>query len=359
MADLLDLYNECRRRGLNVRGLSGWSSWQNGYWFRGERFSGSGSQSTPPSAFINHHTATSAYTPNVKNSSNQSKANIWLGLDRGNTGSGRMYSTGSGVARADFAVRWAANYGNGACDRSVYEQYVWRDRVAPNQPSGSDDGYANKIAIGMEIIHPGDGSILDPGVWELAAQINAAAMHVFGWDIARILDHRSSTRRKVDVNFKQKRDGYTINALRHRIVEITAGTPPVEPPDPGEDEIMLRKGDSGDVVAHYQGRANAWRSTNPLVVDGNFGSATEAKILSFQKTEKFPERMWTGEIDGVTAARLDSYAEDLVDAKLRRDLGTIQQQHISDLRAHEGTPHGGDGDGTLPDHTHVAGGVAT
>ena len=272
-----------------------------------------------------------------------------------------MYSTGSGVARADFAVRWAANYGNGACDRSVYEQYVWRDRVAPNQPSGSDDGYANKIAIGMEIIHPGDGSILDPGVWELAAQINAAAMHVFGWDIARILDHRSSTRRKVDVNFKQKEGGYTINALRVRILEIVEGTVPVEPPDPGEDEMVLSqaKGSSGPTVKHYQERLMTWRSTALPVsgADGDYGAETTQWVTSFQNTEKILPA--TGDMDGVTCARLDSWTEDNVDALLRRDLGTIQQQHINDLRAHAATPHGGDGDGTLPDHTHVAGGVAT
>ena len=66
MSGLLPLYEEARRRGLNVVGLSGWTSWQRGYWFREEgQFSGTGRESNPPTFFMNHHTATSAYTPNV------------------------------------------------------------------------------------------------------------------------------------------------------------------------------------------------------------------------------------------------------------------------------------------------------
>jgi hypothetical protein len=286
MADVYDLYLECRRRGLNVKALSGFSSWQNGYWFRREgEWSGSGRQSNPPNCFINHHTATSEYTPNVKNSKGQSKANVWLGLSR--PGTSRYYSTGSGTPEAAFAVRWAANYGNGACDRTVYERYVWRDIVAPNQPSGSDDGYANKHGIGMEIVHRGDGSLLNAGVWELAAQINAAAMDVFGWPIGRILDHRSSTRRKVDINFKQKQGGYSINALRTRIVEIGSGTtPPV--PEPEEDDVFLpvNEGDGmGDKsakrsdVSVVQRLLNAHPNVTPkLTTDGKYGSATVAAV---------------------------------------------------------------------------------
>jgi len=239
---LVALYDECRARGLNVRGLSGWRDWQPGYYFRREgEWSGNGSASNPPNCFINHHTATPEYTGNVKNSSGQSKANIWLGLAR--PGTSRYYSSGEGVAEASFAVATAANYGNGACDRTVYEQYVWQDKVAPNRPSGSDDGYANKHGIGMEIVHPGTGGLCDPGVFELAAQINAAAMDVYGWSIARILDHRSSTQRKQDLNFEQQEDGYTINALRTRIVEITEGVVPEEDEMAG---YWIRHGDEDD-----------------------------------------------------------------------------------------------------------------
>jgi hypothetical protein len=190
------------------------------------------------------------------------------------------------VAQAAFAVRWAANYGNGACDRTVYENYVWRNRVAPNQPSGGDDGYANKLGIGMEIVHLGDGSLLAPGVWELAAQINAAAMDVYSWSIARILDHRSSTRRKVDIRFLQKQNGYSINALRTRILEIHGGAPPIEPPEVDDVFLPVVKGDGmGDKavkksdVSVVQRLLNAQPQVNPkIATDGKYGNDTERAV---------------------------------------------------------------------------------
>lgn len=291
MADMLDLFHECRDRGLNVHALKGFTTWQQNYWFRREgEWSGSGRQSNPPNCFINHHTATperSGYMPNVHNSKKQSKANIWLGIQR-SPSSARLYQSGSGDPAAYFAVRWAANYGNGACDRTVYERYVWRNLVAPNQPSGGDDGYANKHAIGMEIVHEGTGAPMDAGVFELAAQLNAAAMHVFGWDIARILDHRSSTRRKRDLDQAQKLNGYTINALRARVVEITAGgsKPPVPPPEEVEVFLPLTKGmGMGDLSAKGADVVQAQRLLNKLAVvtpgisnDGKYGDATVAAV---------------------------------------------------------------------------------
>jgi hypothetical protein len=191
------------------------------------------------------------------------------------------------VAQAAFAVRWAANYGNGACDRSVYENYVWRNRVAPNQPSGGDDGYANKLGIGMEIVHLGDGSLLAPGVWELAAQINAAAMDVYSWPIARILDHRSSTRRKVDIRFKQKQDGYSINALRTRIIQIGAGG--TTPPPGGVDDMWLPipKGagmgaltEWTSVVGYMQNLLNDQPKVSPKITsDGKYGDNTARALV--------------------------------------------------------------------------------
>ena len=341
MGGLLPLYEECVRRGLSVVGLAGWREHQEGYWFREEgQWAGSGRESNPPTCFVNHHTATPkalGYMPNVKNSKGQSKANIWLGIRR-SPSSARIYQSGPGIPTAFFAVRWAGNYTNGACDRTVYERFVWRGIVAPNRPSGRDDGYANHLGPGMEIVHEGTGAECDPGVWELAAQINAAARYVWRWDLSRILDHRSSTTRKQDLNFGQREDGYTINALRTRIVEI--GEPQQE------EEQMLKLDDSGDTVRHYQGRLNDWRSTAPLDVDGEYGQKTKDKVLSFQATEEFPERMRTGEIGGLTAARLDSFAEDLVDVKLRRDLVAVQQESNAADAAHAETPHGDE------EHTH-------
>jgi hypothetical protein len=287
MSGLLPLFMECEERGLNVVGLSGWTDWQRGYWFRREgEWSGSGRESNPPTFFMNHHTASAGYTPYVV-SNGKSKANIWLGLKR--PGSSRLYEQPPGVPTAYFAVRWAANYGNGACNRDVYERYVWRDRVAPNRPSGGDNGYANKLGIGMEIVHRGTGQIMDPGVFELAAQINAAAMKTWDWSIARILDHRSSTTRKVDLDQAQKERGYTINALRTRVEEIAGSptTPPIEPP---EDDVKIwppfNQGDGmGELaylraaVAWLQGELNLLPAVSPKVTtDGRYGAATAVAV---------------------------------------------------------------------------------
>jgi hypothetical protein len=165
---------------------------------------------------------------------------------------------------------------------------VWRDLVAPNKPSGGDDGYANKLGIGMEIVHLGDGSPLDSGVWELAAQINAAATDVFGWpsNLARTLDHRSSTRRKVDIRFAQKEDGYSINALRTRTKAIRAGGP--TPPPGGVDEMWLPipKGagmgamdDWISVVGFMQRKLNTYAAVQPKIVpDGKYGNETSRAL---------------------------------------------------------------------------------
>jgi hypothetical protein len=208
------------------------------------------------------------------------------------------------VAQAAFAVRWAANYGNGACDRTVYERYVWRDLVAPNQPSGGDDGYANKLGVGMEIVHPGDGSLLDPGVWELAAQINAAAMDVYSWSIARILDHRSSTRRKVDIRFLQKQKGYSINALRTRILEIHGGAPPIDPPE--VDEVFLPVNEGMGMGALTAKRSDVslvqrYVNENNLVspkinTDGAYGTLTVRAVRQAKPSTKTQE--WWDNLTG-------------------------------------------------------------
>jgi hypothetical protein len=248
--------------------------------------------------------------PNVKNSKGQSKAHIWNGIQR-SPSSARLYQSGAGDPAAYFAVRWAGNYTNGACDRTVYERYVWRDIIAPNRPPGGDDGYANKHGIGMEIIHEGTGDLMDPGVFELAAQINAAAMDVFGWSIARIIDHRTSTRRKQDLNQAQKLNGYTINALRARIIEIRAGDEPPPPPTQEEPPMYsMYHGDGFDTgtrpgsdvpsrtkrsdVIHFQLKL-ADLGHSPGTIDGKYGDATASALKAFLGSSAVNDgRQYTG-----------------------------------------------------------------
>jgi peptidoglycan hydrolase-like protein with peptidoglycan-binding domain len=111
-----------------------------------------------------------------------------------------------------------------------------------------------------------------------------------------------------------------------------------------EEEQMLKLGDTGKTVTHYQERLMQWRSTALPVngADGDYGTETETWVESFQVTEELES---TGNIDGLTAARLDSYALDLVDAKLRRDLIAVQQES----RNADATLEAGKAD---TDHTH-------
>ena len=115
------------------------------------------------------------------------------------------------------------------------------------------------------------------------------------------------------------------------------------PPD--EEEQMLKLGDTGKTVTHYQERLMDWRSTALPVsgADGDYGAETEQWVGSFQTTEDLEK---TGTVDGLTAARLDSFAEDLVDVKLRRDLVAVQKESNAADEAHADTPHGDE------EHTH-------
>ena len=286
-SQLVELYEACRAAGLNVSALSGWSTQQQGYyWYRPNSWS-TGNYSTPPNCSVTHHTATSEYTPNVKNSSGQTKANVYSGLAR--PGTSRLYSVGSGTPKIVFAAAGPANYGNGACIKAVYNDYVFKNKVVPGAArtwtSRGDDGYANRMGIGNEIVHKGDGSLLDPGVFELVCQFNAIAESLFGWKLnqSHLVGHEDSTRRKVDPRFTQG-SPYTMAAIRSRVAAIHGGTQPPIPP-PGDDDMAflpLTKGmGMGDLSAKAADVVQAQRLLNKLAVvtpgisnDGKYGSDT-------------------------------------------------------------------------------------
>ena len=354
---LLELYNECKRRGLNVIALDGWDTWEPGYYWYDRNYNNSRSYNALPLGALWHHTATSGYTPYVV-SNGKTKANIWMGLQR--PGTTRLYSTGSGVAVAVFAASGPANYGNGNGQKRLWDQYGKKDirfQGPMRDHGGSDNAYANRAYIGIEVTHPGDGSMLDPGVWELEAQLGAAMDDVYDWkpNSSHHNSHEDSTTRKIDQKFKQGAP-YTMDAMRDRIIEIHSGTTPPGPdpgPDPEEDFVLSEaKGSEGPTVKHYQERLVSWRSfAMPSGVTDKYTSEMTYWVTSFQNTEKILPA--TGDLDGVTTSRLDSWTEDNVDTQLREDLATIQQQGIADLRKHEATPHGGEA-GEFP-HTHKGG----
>jgi len=71
-----------------------------------------------------------------------------------------------------------------------------------------------------------------------------------------------------------------------------------------EDEMVLKKGDSGNAVRLFQQALNTQGAGEGLTADGDFGSLTEAAEKRYQGAAQVDK---SGVIDGVTAALLVRY----------------------------------------------------
>lgn len=83
---------------------------------------------------------------------------------------------------------------------------------------------------------------------------------------------------------------------------------PADPP--GDDEMTLKRGDSGNAVNFFQNCLNTWRPETGLVVGSPFDAKMETAVKSYQGASDLPQ---TGEIDGITATLLAEYREDKAD----------------------------------------------
>jgi hypothetical protein len=72
----------------------------------------------------------------------------------------------------------------------------------------------------------------------------------------------------------------------------------------GGDEIMLKRGDSGNAVRKHQEALNGWGANPAVKVDSDFGPATEAGVKQYQGAADLPQ---TGTVDGITSAMLMTY----------------------------------------------------
>jgi Rv2525c-like, glycoside hydrolase-like domain/Putative peptidoglycan binding domain len=69
------------------------------------------------------------------------------------------------------------------------------------------------------------------------------------------------------------------------------------------EDLILRKGDTGDAVKYLQGRLNVWNVAHPaLVIDGDFGQATFDAVKEMQKEHRLTV---DGIVGPVTWAELD------------------------------------------------------
>ncbi len=291
---LLFLPDALSDAGIPFGQLTGWESNQQGYYWVDENGMHRGYLGEPNGA-MHHHTATSAYTPSVKNNG-RTVANIYIGIWR----TGRLWSSGGGEPMVILASGGPANYSSGSGRREVLTQYVVADRRFPGPQQGLDDAnprfFGNRYYINTEVIHPGDGSALEPAVWDLQVETAAVITKHFGWSHWRNIAHQDHTRRKIDQRFAQGAP-YTIR--EHQTDIRLAMEEPAPPPPPSGDYEMRtielwagyqskgKKDERPTVVAGqrmlaYDGFADQRTVDGSCASDGWFGSGTDAATKDFQ-----------------------------------------------------------------------------
>ena len=229
---LLFLPDALADAGLPFGQLTGWESNQQGYYWVDENGMHHGYLGKPNGAMW-HHTATQAYTPSVSNNG-RTIANIYIGIWR----TGRLWSFGGGEPLVVLASSGPANYSSGSGKREVLTQYVVADRRFPGPQQELDDAhpsfFGNRYYINTEVIHPGDGSALEPAIWDLQVETAAVISKHFGWSHWRNIAHQDHTLRKIDQRFAQGAP-YTIRKQQSDI--RVAMEPPREDDMPSYEEL--------------------------------------------------------------------------------------------------------------------------
>lgn len=240
---LLWLPDAMRFAGLNVIELDGWKTNEQGYYWTHLDPSDLWNLSKDthdgytgdPNGWTWHHTASSGYTPYVKNSRGQTKACLWMGLWY----EGRLYHQHpSGVPTVVVASSGPADYSQGANYRGYLVDYMTKDfRFAGPQRHDDTPGYyGNRYSGTTEIVHPGYGEPLHPGVWHHAVITGALLSEHYGWAAWRNHGHYDITDRKVDPRFLTGYP-YSIAPMQD---EIDALLRPVEPPLPPGGDVNYR-----------------------------------------------------------------------------------------------------------------------
>ncbi len=214
---LLWLPDALRDAGINFAELHGWKTNQSGYYWTNENNQHFGYNGDPV-GWVWHHTASLGFTPYVKNAQGQTKANLWMGLARGN----RLYQLGNGPPTVVLASGGPGNFTEGSGRRNVLTNYVALDNRFPGPQKLADDSpkfFGNRYYGSTEVIHSGDGSPLHPGVWEMQVQVAALMSQHYGWSEFRHIGHLDHTKRKVDQRFQQGQP-YTIAAMQADIAAL-------------------------------------------------------------------------------------------------------------------------------------------
>jgi Putative peptidoglycan binding domain len=297
--------------GLNVVELDGWQTNQQGYYWTDETFHHH-SYAGDPVGWAWHHTATTNYVPYVKNSEGKTKANLWMGLLR----DGALYATGGGTPTVVVASGGPANFSTGAGRKEVLTDFVARDLRFPG-PQRADDTlkyYGNRHYGTTETVHPGDGSPLDDGVWEMQLVVAGLMCEHYGWSPWRHIGHLDHTHRKIDPRYAQGAP-YTIglmqDTLRDRlgVSEMAPMATDTEAPmrtvrfGDGTNEAPDPVVKAAQIMLLHYGFRDIHTKDEEFGADGVFREGTREATEQFQAAAGVPV---TGEVDALTWKALES-----------------------------------------------------
>jgi len=242
--------------------LDGWKENEQGYYWTDihtdEHFGYDG----VANAHFNHHTASSAYTPYVKNASGQTKATGWLGVRDGD----RLYQNrNTGIPTIALASAGPADYSAGSGVRDYIKQL--NASVETLRQLNRDDTptfYGNRYVLNTEIVCDGIGGKINADSWDLLIVYNAALARLHDAGPAWNGFHQGFTRRKIDYRdgrFDNASDTITAmwNEIANPIEPPTVEPPPIQPPparppmeDQGRNQLYVKEGMSGQDVEYWQ-----------------------------------------------------------------------------------------------------------
>lgn len=194
--------------------MDGWKENQPGYYWTDPRDGRTFGYEGTAYGHLNHHTASSAYTPYVRNSNGQTKCNIWGGLLRGD----RLYQAGGGIPTLAIASAGPANYSAGKGVRALFTDWLIPGIVFEGRQYERDDSpswYGNRSAWNTEWVLDGIGGRLDDDVWDLLIAYNAALCRLHDADDSWLAGHLQFTSRKIDLRDGRYPDGATTMAAVH------------------------------------------------------------------------------------------------------------------------------------------------
>jgi peptidoglycan hydrolase-like protein with peptidoglycan-binding domain len=312
---LLWLPDALRTKDVNVIELDGWATNEQGYFWSDETFHHR-RYTGDPVGWLWHHTASSHYVPFVKNSQGQTKANLWMGLWR----DGELFSAGGGIPTVVFASGGPADFSAGAGRKEVLTDYVARDVRfrGPQRQEDTPSYFGNRHYGATETVHPGDGSGVDDGVWEMQLIVASLMSGHYGWSAWRHIGHLDHTHRKIDQRFAQGAP-YSIGLMQDLLRARLDADEPAPPPSDTEAPMRtVRFGDgmeetpdavvrAAQIMLVHHGYRDLFTIDQEFGADGVFRKGTRAATEQFQTNVGIPV---TGEVDALTWKALDSVQDD-------------------------------------------------